>query len=111
LHDLRSEIASDLGLSDSDGEALVDRFAADWRTAGLDAQTHGLLDFSAKLTATPAAMGRGDIDALRALGWDDRAVHDTTQVCAYFNYINRIADALGVHPEDWMDLAGHPLRG
>ncbi len=55
-------------------------------------------------------MRRGDVDALLALGWDDRAVHDTTQVCAYFNYINRIADALGVHPEDWMDLAGRPLQ-
>jgi len=51
-------------------------------------------------------MGQDDVDALRAFGWDDRAIHDVTQVCSYFNYINRIADALGVHPEDWMDLEG-----
>lgn len=54
-------------------------------------------------------MSRADVEALRATGWDDRAVHDATQVCSYFNYINRIADALGVHPEDWMDLQGRPL--
>jgi uncharacterized peroxidase-related enzyme len=88
---------------------LADRFAADWRTAGLDEPTLALLEFSAKLTETPAEMSRADVDTLRALGWDDRGVHDATQVCAYFNYINRIADALGVHPEDWMDLSGRPL--
>ena len=54
-------------------------------------------------------MGPADIADLRAAGWDDRGIHDATQVCAYFNYINRISDALGVHPEDWMDLQGHPL--
>jgi uncharacterized peroxidase-related enzyme len=89
--------------------ALADRIAAGWRTAGLDDATIALLEFAAKLTERPAAMGQDDVDRLRAFGWDDRAVHDTTQVCAYFNYINRIADALGVHPEDWMDLTGRPL--
>jgi alkylhydroperoxidase family enzyme len=44
-------------------------------------------------------MGRADADALRAAGWDDRAIHDAAQVVAYFNYINRIADGLGVDPE------------
>jgi alkylhydroperoxidase family enzyme len=55
-------------------------------------------------------MGPADIADMRAAGWDDRAIHDATQVCAYFNYINRIADALGVHPEDWIDLDGRPLQ-
>jgi alkylhydroperoxidase family enzyme len=36
---------------------------------------------------------------LRSHGFDDRAIHDATQVIAYFNYINRVADALGVEPE------------
>jgi alkylhydroperoxidase family enzyme len=39
------------------------------------------------------------VDALRALGWSDRAIHDAAQVTAYFNYINRIADGLGVDLE------------
>jgi alkylhydroperoxidase family enzyme len=47
-------------------------------------------------------MGADDIEALRAAGLDDRAIHDATQVIAYFNYINRIADALGVEPETFI---------
>lgn len=47
-------------------------------------------------------MGAADIHGLRAHGWDDAAIHDAIQVIAYFNYINRIAEAVGVEPEpDW----------
>lgn len=53
-------------------------------------------------------MSNDDVAALRTAGWDDVAIHDATQVCSYFNYINRIADALGVHPEDWIDAEGRP---
>lgn len=51
-------------------------------------------------------MGPSDIDLLRAAGLDDRAIHDATQVIAYFNYINRIADALGVEPETFIQPWG-----
>ena len=46
------------------------------------------------------------MEALRAAGWEDRAIHDACQVVAYFNYVNRIADGLGVDPEpEWADAA------
>ena len=45
-------------------------------------------------------MTPGDLDELRDIGFDDTAIHDATQVIGYFNYINRVADALGVDPED-----------
>lgn len=48
-------------------------------------------------------MTPGDLDTLRAHGWDDRAIHDATQVVAFFNYITRIADGLGVEPETFID--------
>ena len=48
-------------------------------------------------------MGRADIDALRALGFDDVSVSDAVQVIAYFNYINRVADALHVDLEPEME--------
>ena len=48
-------------------------------------------------------MEEADVEALRAVGWDDRAVHDATQIVAYFNYINRVADGLGVDPERWLE--------
>ncbi len=44
-------------------------------------------------------MERADVDHLREHGFDDRAIHDATQVVAYFSYINRIADALHVDLE------------
>lgn len=53
-------------------------------------------------------MSPSDLDLLRRHGFDDRAIHDATQVIAYFNYITRIADGLGVEPEtfvrSWGDL-------
>ncbi len=47
-------------------------------------------------------MGLADAEALRAAGWDDVAIHDAIQVIAYFNYINRVAEAVGIGPEpEW----------
>lgn len=47
-------------------------------------------------------MSEADVENLRAIGLDDRGIHDATQVIAYFNYINRVADALGVEPETFI---------
>jgi len=89
---------------------MVDRFADDWRDAGLDPPTSALLAYATKLTSEPAAVGAGDVEELRAAGWDDRAITDAAQVCAYFNYINRIAEGLGVDPETWLDDSGRALE-
>ena len=79
--------------------------ARDWRTAGLNPLDGTLCEYAEKLTRTPHDMGPEDIQSLREAGLDDRAIHDATQVIAYFNYINRVADALGIQPEifirDW----------
>ena len=88
---------------------MVDRFAIDWRSARLDGPTAALLAYAEKLTRQPGECGGADIDALRSAGLSDRAINDGVQVCAYFNYINRIADALGVAPEDWLDEAGRSI--
>lgn len=61
-----------------------------------------LCDFALKLTLQPAAVGLADADRLRAAGWDDASIHDAVQVIAYFNYVNRVAEAIGIDPEpDW----------
>ena len=47
-------------------------------------------------------MSPGDLELLRAQGFPGTAIHDAVQVISYFNYINRVADALGVDLEEWM---------
>jgi len=81
---------------------MVDRFAEDWRSAGLDAPTVALLDFAERLTDECAAVTIDDIEALRSKGFDDRGISSCVQVVAYFNYINRIAEGLGVPEEGWI---------
>jgi uncharacterized peroxidase-related enzyme len=73
--------------------------ARDWRTAALGEADRVLCAFAEKLTREPGAMAAADVAALRAAGFDDAAIHDAAQVVAYFNYINRVADGLGVDPE------------
>jgi uncharacterized peroxidase-related enzyme len=76
----------------------------DYRQADLTPAVRGLCDFAVKLTLGPAAVARADVDALRDLGWDDRTIHDAIQVIAYFNYINRVAEGVGIGPEpEWED--------
>jgi NAD(P)H-hydrate epimerase len=58
-----------------------------------------LLAYALKLTRTPAAITRHDVEALREHGLDDRAIVDANQVVAYYNYVNRVADGLGVELE------------
>jgi uncharacterized peroxidase-related enzyme len=71
----------------------------DYREAELEPRARALCDFAVKLTREPAAIAPADIEALRSHGLDDPAVHDAIQVIAYFNYINRVADAVGIEDE------------
>ena len=74
----------------------------DYRQAELKPGVRALCDFAVKLTLEPAWIDAADVGALRGHGWDDAAIHDAIQVIAYFNYINRIADAVGIEDEpEW----------
>ena len=55
-------------------------------------------------------MVAADVDALRGHGFDDRAIHDAVQVIGYFNYITRVADGLGIEPEDFIRPWGQPRK-
>ncbi len=74
----------------------------DWRTASLSIADQALCKLAAKITHHHHEMAPSDLDALRDLGFNDRAIHDSVQVIAYFNYINRVAHALGVEPETFI---------
>ncbi len=58
-----------------------------------------MLAYAEKLTLTPWAMARGDVEALRAAGFSDRAILDINQITGYYAYVNRLADGLGVELE------------
>jgi uncharacterized peroxidase-related enzyme len=70
--------------------------------AKLTPRSKALAKFAELLTHKPASVRRRDIDALRKHGLSDRDILDAVEVIAYFNYINRIADALGIDPEPEM---------
>ena len=59
-----------------------------------------MLDFAEALSEQPPRASRAAVDGLRAHGWSDRAILDVVQVAAYYAYVNRIADGLGVELED-----------
>ena len=81
-------------------DALVEALATDFRTAALDAADLAMLSYAEKLTATPWSMTEHDVNALRQAGFDDTAILDICQVCAYFAFVNRMADGLGIDLED-----------
>jgi uncharacterized peroxidase-related enzyme len=58
-----------------------------------------MLDFAVKLTREPRSMTREDVEALRAAGFSDTAIHDIVQIAGFFAYYNRLADGLGIEPE------------
>ncbi len=70
---------------------------ADWRTAPIDERLRATLGFLAKLTLEPDEIGPADAEAVRAAGVSDEALADAIHVCALFNTIDRIADALSFH--------------
>ncbi len=71
----------------------------DWHTANLDERDHAMLTYVEKLTQDPVSIWRDDMDALREVGFDDTAILQITLIASFFNYINRVADALGVGRE------------
>jgi uncharacterized peroxidase-related enzyme len=84
----------------------VGRFKRGWRQAGLRPADAALMAYAEKLTRTPWSMTRADVEALKREGLTDDQISDAVQVIAYFAYINRIADGLGVDLEH--DMAPPP---
>lgn len=59
-----------------------------------------MLEYATRLTEAPGEMDATDVEALREAGFDDLAIHDICAVAAYYAFVNRIADGLGVELED-----------
>ena len=77
----------------------------DYRQAELSPKIRAMLDYVVKLTLTPWEMAEADVLLLREHGYSDREILDINQITAYYAYVNRIADGLGVPLEDfWQAL-------
>ena len=60
-----------------------------------------MLAFTEKLTLDIRGMNQADVQALRDAGFSDRAIHDIALIASYFNFVNRMADGLGIVLEDF----------
>lgn len=89
---------------------FVELFRKHWSLAPLPDAERALFAFAETLTRTPSRVRREDVDALVAAGWSDGQISDAVQVIGYFNYINRIAEGLGVDLEPGMPPAGPRLE-
>lgn len=77
----------------------MDGLSRDFRQVELAPADRAMLDFTAKLTTEPQRMEQADVETLRAHGFDDRSIHDIVVVAAYYAFVNRVADGLGVELE------------
>jgi uncharacterized peroxidase-related enzyme len=75
-------------------------YRGEWRTAAtITDQEKVMLGYVEKLTRDPISVQREDIEALRAAGFDDTGILQINLIASWFNYINRVADGLGVGRE------------
>ena len=77
-------------------EELVKALLEDYQTAPISEQDKLMLDYVSQLTRDATRLSARDHDRLRAVGFDDRSILQITLIASWFNYINRVADALGV---------------
>ena len=75
---------------------LVEAIRKDFRTAAISEQDRVMLEYVERLTKDATRIGKGDHERLRAVGFDDKGNLQITLIASWFNYINRVADALGV---------------
>lgn len=95
--DLRAALAA-AGLDVRLSQVAMD----DYRTADLESGLHALLDFAVALTRDANGQGEAGVATLRGAGWSDEAILEAVEVIGFFNYYNRMVDALGVEPEpEW----------
>ena len=78
---------------------LVDALEKDYTAAPITPQERVMLDYVVKITKDATKVWKDDHERLRAAGFDDKAILQITLIASWFNYINRVADALGVGRE------------
>ena len=87
------------GMAKAKIEQLLKDLQTDYRQAELSRADQVMLDYCKKLPSSPAAITAEEVVDLREVGFSDLAIHDICTVAAYFAFVNRIADGLGVELE------------
>ena len=94
-------------LKDDEKTAAIEN---DYRAAPLGHRERAICDYAVKLTREPHAMEKADVEALRGAGLGDGEILDACQVAAYYGYVNRMAEGLGVELEAYWDLLDEKHR-
>lgn len=81
----------------------MEQLKQDWRQAALTERQRAILAYAHKLTMEPWAMTAEDLEPMRAAGLTDADILAANQVTAYYAYVNRLADGLGVEVEEYAD--------
>ena len=101
LYDLRSE---------TQNQKLVDEIADNWKNSSITEVQTAMCLFAEKLTLQPSTITQLDIDTLSDFDLTDKEISEIVQIVSYFNYINRVADGLGLEPEDFIDEKGYKIN-
>ncbi|MGO8817911.1 MAG: carboxymuconolactone decarboxylase family protein [Terriglobia bacterium] len=78
---------------------MVRALETDYTVAPITAEERAMVDYVVKVTKDATKVSPADHDRLRQNGFDDKAILQITLIASWFNYINRVADALGVGRE------------
>lgn len=91
----------------SDDPELASHIMHDYKTADLDPETRGILDFTVKLTVNPGDMQKSDVQGLRELGLSDEQILSVVLIACTFSFMTRLADGLGV---EFSERAQHSIE-
>ena len=78
---------------------MVRLLEEDYKNAPITEQDRVMLDYVVQVTKDATRISSADHERLRAAGFDDQGILQITLIASWFNYINRVADALGVGRE------------
>lgn len=88
--------------TEANDDGLVAGIKQDYTQLNLPPPERAMLDYAVKLTVAPSSVGKDDIEALRAQGFDDRDILDIVYVICLYNFNDRMADAMGIKGHDFL---------
>ena len=88
----------------------MDEIADNWKNSSLSEVQTAMCLFAEKLTLQPGTISKLDIETLTEYALSDKEISEILKIVSYFNYINRVADVLGLEPEKFIDEKGYKIN-